>query len=139
MSGGTITAISGGSLYIGQNTVRANIITQTSSRRYKKEIEDYTDNALDIICNSNIKSYRYNSEPSTEEIEEYKAIYEAYDYKKHIGLIVEESNPCIVNQCGEGIDLGAMIAVTWKAIQEFENEYKILTKRVSELEELVCK
>lgn len=138
MSSGTIVA-PGGSLYIGQNTVKANTITQTSSRRYKKEIENYTDSALDIICSSNVKSYRYNSEPSTEEIDGYKAIYEDYDYKKHIGLIVEESNPCIVNQCGDGLDLGAMIAVTWKAIQEFENEYKILIKRVSELEELVCK
>lgn len=139
MSAGTITAPDGGSLYIGQNTVKANTITQTSSRRHKKEIEDYTDSALDIICNSKIKSYRYNSEPSTEEINEYKAIYEDYDYKKHIGVIVEESNPCIVNQCGDGLDLGAMIAVTWKAIQEFENEYKILIKRMSELEELVCR
>lgn len=121
MSSGTIQADSG-SLWIGQNTVRANTIEQTSSARYKKDIDDYSGNALDIITNSRIREYRYLDEPDQEQIEEYKAISNTYDYKKHIGVVVEEVDDSVVTQCGNGIDMGAMIAISWKAIQELKQE-----------------
>lgn len=128
MSSGTIQADSG-SLWIGQNTVRANTIEQTSSARYKKEIDDYTGNALDIISESRIREYRYLDEPDQEQIDEYKATYKAYDYKKHIGVVVEEVDKSIVTQCGNGLDMGAMLAIAWKAIQELKVEVDILKNK----------
>lgn len=130
LSGGTLTAPAG-SLYIGQNTVKANTITQLSKRDYKKEIEDFHGNALDIICDSRIRAYRYKTELDQEEIDKYKKVYPTYDYKKHIGLLVDESNPCFTTQCEDGLDLGAMVALSWKAIQE-------MSKRLNILEERIC-
>lgn len=103
LSGGTMTAPNG-SLWIGQNTVKANIIEQTSSEKYKKNIELYTGNALRKIANTTIKTYNYDVEADFD--------------KKHMGVIVEESPYEIVSPNGEAIDIGAMVTMTWKAIQE---------------------
>lgn len=136
MSSGTIQADSG-SLWIGQNTVRANTIEQTSSGRYKKEIEDYSGNALDIICNSRIREYRYLDEPDQEQIDEYKAMYNTYDYKKHIGVVVEEVDASVVTQCGDGIDMGAMVAIAWKAIQVLRQENVALKSEIQDMKAIL--
>lgn len=126
MSGGTIVATDPqASLWIGQNTVKANTITQTSSRKKKKYIKEFKESALDIIKEAEIKTFLYKNENKA--------------HKRHLGVIMEDSNDIIVNQEKNGVDLGAMVSLAWKAIQEFENENKQLTGRVKELEERLCK
>lgn len=109
MSGGTIVAdSSSASLYIGQNTVRANTITQTSSRKKKKYIKDFKESALEIIKDAKIKTFLYKNENKS--------------HKRHIGVIMEDSNDIIVNQEKSGVDLGAMVTLSWKAIKELEDK-----------------
>ena len=109
LSGGTLTA-DNGSLYIGQNTVKADTITQTSTRKCKKNITKFNRSALEIINNADIKEFRYKHEDKT--------------HQKHIGVIVEESDETIVNDERNGVDLGAMTSLSWKAIQELGKELR---------------
>ena len=109
LSSGTLVADSG-SLYIGQNTVKANTITQTSSRKKKKYIKDFKESALEIIKNAEIKTFLYKNENKS--------------HKRHLGVIMEDSNDIIVNQEKSGIDLGAMTSLSWKAIQELGEELR---------------
>jgi hypothetical protein len=60
-SSGAITAPSG-SLYLGQNTVKANTITQLSNADYKKNISDWNYNATDMIVSTLIRQFQYNNE-----------------------------------------------------------------------------
>lgn len=106
LSRGTLQA-SEGSLYIGQNTVRASTITQTSTRKCKKNITKFNRSALKIINNASIKEFRYKHEDKA--------------HHKHIGVIVEESDNVIINDERNGVDLGAMTSLSWKAIQELED------------------
>lgn len=109
LSGGTLVA-DNGSLYIGQNTVKANTITQTSSRKLKKYIKAFKGSALDIINNTEVKTYLYKNENKS--------------HKRHVGVIMEDVNEIIVNQEKSGIDIGAMTSISWKAIQELEEELR---------------
>ncbi|WP_455715328.1 tail fiber domain-containing protein [Anaerosporobacter sp.] len=109
LSSGTLTADTG-SLWIGQNTVKAETITQTSSRKCKKNITKFKKSALDIINVSDIKEFRYK--------------HEDRKHKKHVGVIVEESNDIIVNDERNAVDLGAMTTLSWKAIQELGEELR---------------
>lgn len=109
LSGGTLVADSG-SLYIGQNTVKANTITQTSSRKLKKYIKNFKESALDIINKTEVKTYLYKNENKS--------------HKRHVGVIMEDVNEIIVNQEKSGIDIGAMTSLTWKAIQELGEELR---------------
>lgn len=109
LSGGTLTA-DNGSLYIGQNTVKADTITQTSTRKCKKNITKFNRSALKIINNASIKEFRYKHEDKA--------------HHKHIGVIVEESDNVIINDERNGVDLGAMTSLSWKAIQELGEELK---------------
>lgn len=106
LSGGTLVA-DNGSLYIGQNTVKANTITQTSSRKLKKHIKNFKESALDIINKTEVKTYLYKNENKS--------------HKRHVGVIMEDVNEIIVNQEKSGIDIGAMTSLSWKAIQELED------------------
>lgn len=109
LSGGTLTADSG-SLYIGQNTVKAGTITQTSTRKCKKYVKDYKESALEVIKKAEIKTFLYKHENKS--------------HKRHLGVIMEDSNDIIVNQEKSGVDLGAMTSLSWKAIQELCEEMR---------------
>ena len=51
-----------GSLSIGQNTVKANTITQLSNADLKKNISDWELNATEMICSTPIRQYQYKDE-----------------------------------------------------------------------------
>lgn len=103
LSGGTLVAPSG-SLYIGQNTVKANTIEQLSSESFKKNINPYQGDALSLICGTVIKTFNYNNEDD--------------GTKLHLGMIVEEAPKEVISASGESLDIGALTSLAWKAIQE---------------------
>ncbi|MDF2908248.1 MAG: hypothetical protein K0R34_3569, partial [Herbinix sp.] len=107
LSSGTLQAPTG-SLWIGQNTVRANTIEQTSRRESKKNIEDYSCNALEKICNTKVYLYHYNSEED--------------DTKKHLGVILDEAPEEISNNDKSAAELYSMVAMCWKGIQELNHK-----------------
>lgn len=109
LSSGTLQAPYG-SLYIGQNTVRANTVEQISSVSTKKNIAEYTDSVLSKICNTKTYSYNYNVDLDSD--------------KKRLGILVEESPIEIVNSSNDAIDLYAMLTMCWKAIQELNEKIK---------------
>jgi phage minor structural protein len=95
-----------------------------SSRNIKTNIEEYYDNALDLIKNTKVYSYHFKSEVE-------RAIEDGWDInllKKSIGLILEESPEEIRNQ--DSIDLYAMTSLVWKAIQEIASKIENLETKV---------
>ena len=116
LSSGTLEAPAG-SLWIGQNTVKANTIEQLSSEKYKNNINIYNGNALDLICNTAIKTYNY--------------IIEEDGVKAHLGMIVEEAPTEVISESGESLDIGALASLSWKAIQELNTKIKTINDRLS--------
>lgn len=119
LSSGTLTADSG-SLYIGQNTVKANTITELSSASLKKNINKYMDSVLTKVCSTVVKTYNYKNEEDT--------------HKLHFGVMVEEAPEEIINPDGDGIDIYAMATMDWKAIQELYNIIEDLKSELSLLQ-----
>ena len=99
---------------IANNQVYANGAVLTSDREKKKNIEDYTESALDEICTTPIRQYHLN-EDLDEEI-------------KRIGLILQEAPLNAIDLRGKGIDLYQMATMAWKAIQELNNKIEDLKK-----------
>ncbi len=107
LSAGTLVAPAG-SLWIGQNTVKANTIEQISSIRLKRDIKRYKHNALNKIRSTVIKTYGYKNENKK--------------HKRHLGIIVEEAPKEIIGSDGDTIDIYAMTSLAWKAIQELSDQ-----------------
>lgn len=76
----------------------------TSDRDRKKNITDYSRNALDEI----------NSTP----IREFHMLEDVDDEKKRLGIIMQEAPADVADIKGYGVDTYAMTAMSWKAIQE---------------------
>lgn len=96
-----IYAMNGGRVY-------ANGVALTSNRDAKKNIEDYTESALNEICTTPIRQYHLKTDLDEE--------------LKRIGIIVQEAPLNAIDLKGECIDLYQMITMSWKAIQELKNE-----------------
>lgn len=112
--------------------IRASAFTVASSRDVKKNIEDWTGDALKLVNGTRVTEYHLKDE--NEEI----------DYKR-IGLIVQESPLEIINFIGgDSIDLYEMASILWKSVQELdaknkalENEKNDLNERLSKIESLL--
>lgn len=85
--------------------------SNASRRELKNSIEEFDKSALDLIYNTPVYSYRYNSDLNTE--------------PKRVGLIFDESPMEIMHFSG-GIDVYAMAALLWKSVQELKDEINIL-------------
>ena len=96
-----IYAMNGGRVY-------ANGVALTSNRDAKKNIEDYTESALNEICTTPIRQYHLKTDLDEE--------------LKRIGIIVQEAPLNSIDLKGECIDLYQMVTMSWKAIQELKNE-----------------
>ena len=109
---------------------------QSSSKRYKKNIENYDISIIDKIKNINVKTFRYNQWADDEE--------------KAIGLIAEDLHDAGINQVvvygDEGvvdaIDYEKLNVILWKGMQEqqalIESQKTLidnLTARVTTLED----
>lgn len=93
----------------------------------KKNIEEYRENAKEIVNGHKIYSYLYNTDED--------------GAKKHYGFVIpasEDSAYKAPKECmssGEGIDTYSMCAILWKAVQEMSAEIETLKERIDTLEE----
>jgi hypothetical protein len=100
-----------------------------SSETYKKDIEDYTENALAIVKKNKI--YRYNYKDENERKDGDLIVKKGKTKGNKIGVIAEES-PEILGEDNLSVDIYKMVSVSWKALQE-------LNDKVFELEGIVKK
>jgi hypothetical protein len=91
----------------------------TSRREMKKNITDYTVDALSEINTTPIREYHLLGDSDTE--------------KKRLGVIMDEAPVDIVDIKGNGVETYAMISMSWKAIQELSVLVNQLRQEVNEL------
>ena len=99
--------------------VYANGVKLTSDRDKKRDIENYTEDALYEICTTPVRTYHLDCDLD-EEI-------------KRIGIILQEAPLNAVDIRGEGVDLYQMVAMSWKAIQQLKEENDTLKKEIENL------
>ena len=102
-------------------SVTASSYNYNSLKKYKKDIKKYKENAVDIIKNSNIYSFKYK-----------------YQNKKTIGFVIDnpEDTPTeIVSEDGKSINSYSVIGLLWKAVQEQQAQIEELKKEINKLKE----
>lgn len=103
----------------GTNTERDIDVSATkfitrSSELYKKNINEFKENALDIVRKAKAWTYEFKND----EI-----------HRENLGFIIERGVPSIAQENdGKSIDSYAMLAIAWKAIQELEEKVEKLSK-----------
>lgn len=97
---------------IASEKVYANGVALTSNIDKKKNIENYTESALNEICSTPIRKYHLKDDLD--------------DELKRIGIILQEAPLNAIDLSGEGVDLYQMVTMSWKAIQELKEEINIL-------------
>ncbi|MGY3718845.1 tail fiber domain-containing protein, partial [Sutcliffiella cohnii] len=96
----------------------------TSSRiDTKKNIEDYTGDALRAIRLTGIKTYHRKGESDLE--------------AKHIGIIYEDAPVEVVDPSGQGVSIYAMEALSWKAIQQLDSLQSELSIELQQLKDQI--
>lgn len=119
----TVTGVS--MTHVGYEGITTPSVTQTSKESMKKNIELYTDNALNIIKNSEIYKYNFKSEKDTD--------------KKHIGFVIGDEGGIyktpdeVISSNGEGVDNYIESSILWKAVQEQQEMIEQLQKEIKEL------
>lgn len=116
------TVISNTSLKFGSGSIQARTADDTafsafagsaftvgSERAYKTEIEEYNENALEMVKATPIRKYKFIGDE---------------EERERIGLIRDESPNRITTD--DKVDLYSMVSLLWKSVQE-------LTKKVEEL------
>lgn len=105
--------------------VYANQFINNSKESLKKNIEKYTNNALDIIKDSEIYMYNFKTEKNTE--------------KKHIGFVIGDlggkykTPKQVIAKDKNGIDTYDMTSILWKAVQEQQEQIEQMKKEINEL------
>lgn len=95
---------------------------QTSDRDQKKNIVPYQQSAIDEILTTPI--YEYNLLDDVDGV----------DFKQ-VGIVVQESPMQVVNQrFGNSVDVYAMSALSWKAIQELNAKIEALETKITALQ-----
>lgn len=100
-------------------------LTQTSLEKNKKNFEKL-DNALDIIKNTDIYKYHLKNQHDEE--------------KKHIGFVIGENynySQEITSPNNDGADIYSMVSVCFKAIQEQQEQIKMLKNEINQLKEMI--
>lgn len=106
------------------NNITCANLTQTSKESVKKNIEEYKENALEIVNNSKIYDYNFKFEKDID--------------KKHKGFVIGDlggnyaTPEQVISKNGQGIDTYTMTSILWKAVQE-------LNEKVEKLEEIIRK
>lgn len=84
--------------------LQASAFDTSSSIKYKENIQQFNEDALSVINSLNVKTYNFIGSDITE---------------RRLGLIIEDGVPePIVTKAGDSIDLYAMSAYLWKAVQQ---------------------
>lgn len=90
-----------------------NLIHDTSSEKYKTEISRYTADALDIVNQAVIYSYKY--------------IHDGDNAPTKYGVIIERECPTeVIDNSGDAISLYSMCSILWKSVQELSKKIKLL-------------
>ena len=92
----------------GFQDIKASKFVTSSERKYKSKIEDFNDDALELVNGLNIRKYVKNNEDE-------------------IGVIADETDERILDKANTGVDLYSFVSVLTKAVQE-------LTDKVEDLE-----
>ncbi len=96
--------------------IRTSKVYETSSEKYKTDIQKFDKSALDLINQSVIYDY-----------------YKDGSNQREIGLIIEREMPsCIID--GNAVDGYSMRSLSWKAIQELDNKFISADDRINILE-----
>ena len=104
--------------------MKASDFVRWSKEEYKENIKKYNKSALDIIQNTDIYEYNYKKDKET----------------KNIGVVIGEKYKCaeeIINKDKDGIDMGNMLAIAYKAIQEQQEEIEKLREEVQRLKNVM--
>lgn len=105
----------------GACNISASGFTTVSDEATKKNIELYTAPALDEIKSTPVYQYNYLNEVDGVDL-------------KHTGILLQQSPLEVVDQSGIGVDLYAMVSMSWKAIQELSAKNDALEARIAVLE-----
>lgn len=118
-SKGIITQfIFGGST--GSANLKAAAYNTGSLRELKENIIDTSIDALDIIDNTNIVEFNFIADATKE---------------RRIGFIADDTNELLSGPSHDKMDLNNCVGVLFKAIQELNEENKILKAKIEKLEE----
>lgn len=128
--GVSMVSTSGGAIGVGGNQGFCDAtggfycyrVVPISKEEYKKNIKPYTENAINILKNTDIYTYNYKVENDED--------------KKHIGLVIGENyrTPEIVtSNNNDGIDIYCMVSVLWKAVQEQQETIENMQKEILKL------
>lgn len=110
-----------GAVKVGLNLATANTWTanitapafyESSSRKLKRDIKLFRENATDLLTNIKVKQFSYKSDP---------------ERLKHVGIIAEENDELFTTPKHNAFDLASSLAILIKGFQELE-------RRVSKLE-----
>lgn len=102
-------------------------LTQYSKESFKKNIQLYNENALDIVKQSEIYIYNFKSEND--------------DDKKHIGFVIADEGGNyktpdeVMSKNKEGIEQYNMTSILWKAVQEQQEIIEQMQKEIKEFKE----
>ena len=96
-------------------------LTQTSKESEKKNIEKYTESAIETLKNIDIYKYNFKNEDD--------------NTKKHIGFVIGDNykySEEVTSNKNDGVDLYSFVSLCCKAIQEQQAEIEELKKRLEE-------
>lgn len=96
----------------GYREIWASNVTFGSKRESKKNISDYSIDALQQVKTTKVHEYHMNDDSDTE--------------KKRLGLIYDEVPADIANISGEGVDAYAMSTMLWRAVQQLGEKIEVL-------------
>lgn len=91
----------------GFQDIKASKFVTSSERKYKSEINEFNDDALELVNGLNIRRYIKNSEDE-------------------IGVIADEADKRILDKTNTGVDLYSFVSVVAKAVQELSAQVKEL-------------
>lgn len=102
-------------------SVQASAFPTSSSIKYKEAIEEYTDDALQKIMETKVKTYNLKGHAKA---------------NRKVGVIIEEGVPDeIVEIAGDAIDPYSMVSMSWKAIQQLGHELFVKDQEIEALHE----
>lgn len=110
---------------ISSENITTPLLIQTSLKSKKKNIKKIKINAVSLIKNADICSYRLKGEKGKK--------------KKHIGLVIGDGYNCpeeVITENRQGIEQYSMTTIAWKAIQEQQEQIEILQEEVKRLKEV---
>lgn len=87
----------------GFQDIKASKFVTSSERKYKSKIEDFNDDALELVNGLNIRKYVKNNEDE-------------------IGVIADETDERILDKDNTGVDLYSFVSVLTKAVQELTDK-----------------